>query len=113
MSDGEELRRQIRAEQTLVSSVDQKLSRLIEEEKERNRSRLSGRIVYTFCFVIVFTVLVLGWLMYARAYLDIPQERISNALEIAAVIQTFAQNSLVPIVTFVLGFYFGSSKRDS
>lgn len=113
MSDGAELRASIRQEQSFLLAGQQGLGRIITEF-ERSQSRISGLIIQTFSVAVLFTVGMLGWLMFARTYLGEPQDRIDSSISIAKVMAENIQNSLLPVVTLVLGFYFGSvtSRRE-
>lgn len=78
--------------------------------KAGDRSTIAKLIINVFCAVVAITLLIFGILLFFHQSLGADQKE--TWLKIAGLIKEILGSILLPIVTLIIGFYFGVEKAQ-
>lgn len=77
---------------------------------DNHRGRISFFLFATYALAILGTLSAAGYAAYLGLHGTVDDEALESWLKIISVMTSVIQNSILPVATFVLGFYFGSEK---
>ncbi|HEY7610312.1 MAG TPA: hypothetical protein VIF14_13845 [Alphaproteobacteria bacterium] len=79
--------------------------------KAGDRSKIAKLIINVFCIVVTITLIIFGILLFFHQSLSADQKE--TWLKIAGLIKEILGSILLPIVTLIIGFYFGVEKAQT